>query len=83
MTDEQIIKVFEEILKNRNNKLSLIEQAVCADVLSLINCQKAELEAYRATMQSPAGIRRMQEEFYQLAVKNNELEKQILMLKGE
>ena len=34
-------------------------------------------------MQTPAGIRRMQEEFYQLAVKNNELRKQILLLKGE
>ena len=42
-----------------------------------------ELEEYRATMQSPDDIHRMQEEFYKLAVKNNELEKQILMLKGE
>ena len=42
-----------------------------------------ELEAYRATMQSPADIHRMQEEFYRLAVKNDELRKQILMLKGE
>lgn len=45
MTDEQIIKAFEEILKNQNNKLSLIERAVCDDVLSLANRQKAELSA--------------------------------------
>ena len=44
MTDEQIIKAFEEILKNQNNKLSLIERAVCDDVLSLANRQKAEIE---------------------------------------
>ncbi len=44
MTDEQIIKAFEEILKNQNNKLSLIERAVCDDVLSLTNRQKAEIE---------------------------------------
>lgn len=42
-----------------------------------------ELEEYRATMQSPDDIRRMQEEFYKLAVKNDELRKQILLLKGE
>ena len=42
--DEDVIKGFEEILKNPNNKLSLVEQAVCADVASLINCQKAEIE---------------------------------------
>lgn len=48
MTDEQIIKAFEEILKNQNNKLSLIEQAVCADVLSLTKHQKAEIENLKA-----------------------------------
>ena len=44
MTDEQIIKAFEEILKNQNNKLSLIERDVCGDVLSLAIRQKAEIE---------------------------------------
>ena len=44
MTDEQIIKAFEEISKNQNNKLSLIERAVCDNVLSLANRQKAEIE---------------------------------------
>ena len=48
MTDEQIIKAFEEILKNQNNKLSLIERAVCDDVLSLANRQKAEIEELRS-----------------------------------
>lgn len=47
MTDEQIIKAFEEILKNQNNKLSLIERAVCDDVLSLANRQKAKIEELR------------------------------------
>lgn len=42
--DEDVIKAFEEILKNPNNKLSLVEQAVCAGVVSLINRQKAEIE---------------------------------------
>lgn len=48
MTDEQIIKAFEEILKNQNNKLSLIERAVCDDVLSLANRQKVEIEELRS-----------------------------------
>ena len=48
MTDEQTIKAFEEILKNQNNKLSLIERAVCDDVLSLTNRQKAENEELRS-----------------------------------
>ena len=48
MKDEQIIKAFEEILKNQNNKLSLIERAVCDDVLSLANRQKTENEELRS-----------------------------------
>lgn len=48
MTDEQIIKAFEEILKNQNNKLSLIERTVCDDVLSLAIRQKAEIERLTA-----------------------------------
>lgn len=47
MTDEQIIKAFEEIIKNQNDKLSLIEQAVCADVLSLIKRTKDESNKHR------------------------------------
>ena len=56
MTDEQIIKAFEEILKNQNNKLSLIERAVCDDVLSLTNRQKAEIEELRSDIITRHGI---------------------------
>lgn len=51
MTDEQIIKAFEEILKNQNNKLSLIERAVCDDVLSLAIRQKAEIERLKEELE--------------------------------
>lgn len=47
MTDKQIIKAFEEIIKYQNNKLSLIAQDVCADILLLVNRQKAEIGRLR------------------------------------
>ena len=55
MTDEQIIKALEEILKNQNNKLSLIERAVCDDVLSLANRQKAEIEKLKVELKAMRG----------------------------
>lgn len=45
--DEDVIKGFEEILKNSNNKLSLVEQVVCTDVVSLVNRQKKEIETLK------------------------------------
>ena len=42
MTDEQIIKAFEEMAED--NRMPIINQCICSDVLNLINRQKAEIE---------------------------------------
>lgn len=42
-----------------------------------------ELEAYRNTAQSPDDIIRMQERFYELAVENNTLRKELEERRGE
>lgn len=64
MTDEQIIKAFEEILKNQNNKLSLIERAVCDDVLSLANRQKAEIERLEIELKTMRGTANTYKKWY-------------------
>lgn len=42
MTEEQIIKAFEEMAED--NRMPIINQCICSDVLDLINRQKAEIE---------------------------------------
>ena len=42
MTDEQIIKAFEEMSKD--NHMSTINQMICGDVLDIVSRQKAEIE---------------------------------------
>ena len=42
MTEEQIIKAFEEMAED--NRMPIINQCICSDVLNLINRQKAEIE---------------------------------------
>lgn len=41
MTDEQIIKAFEEVAGD--NHIPITHQIICCDVLRLINCQKTEI----------------------------------------
>lgn len=41
MTDEQIIKAFEEMAED--NRMPIIDQCICSDVLDLINRQAAEI----------------------------------------
>lgn len=59
MTDKQVLKAFEEILKNQNNKLSLIEQAVCADALDLISRQKTEIDELKRKFDDEKSLRNL------------------------
>lgn len=52
MTDNEIINAFEEISKKQNSNLSLAEQLVCAETLSLIGRLKVESKKYRNKYQS-------------------------------
>lgn len=59
------------------------KQWLNSEVEELNNKDLKELEAYRNTAQSPDDIMRMQERFYELAVENNALRKELEELKGK
>ena len=71
MTIDELKAYFKTRIKHAPNCAEEYQTAL--DILD-------ELEEYRKTMQSPSDVRRMQEEFYKLAVKCNEQEKQILSM---
>lgn len=73
MTIDELKAYFKTRIKHAPNCAEEYQTAL--DILD-------ELEEYRKTMQSPDDIRRMQEEFFNLAVRCNEQEKQILLMNG-
>ena len=55
MTEEQIIKAFEEMAED--NRMPIINQCICSDVLDLINRQKAEIEELKTEVERLENIK--------------------------
>ena len=49
MTEEQIIKAFEEMAED--NRMPIINQCICSNVLNLINRQKAKTERWKMVIE--------------------------------
>ena len=55
MTDEQIMSGFKLFLRKQMSKLSFAEKLACADIIVLINRQRAEIERLKVELKAMRG----------------------------